>query len=553
MGTSLNELKTGREKLEIINQVLARISNVATALDNTRIEEIVGLKEQVNNFYNQILELKNLVVKNSELTQSNTDFTKNKRNEIEKISNEIKNTLNNIEEIYNNIIKSEKDISNGVNFVKDKYPELNEFNKNFEIIKIKLEEYYNIAVDFNAGLKKIEENKNLTKSYLDLSIELKQQILQELEHAQSIKEDLHSNIELVNKLVSNIVATKNEIISITNDFKNVKSEVQNIVNDAEATIKLKINTILFENQRLNQNMINLLKRCENLEDEIVGKYEDILKIEDLINSSTGIINDLREAVKQSEQISEDMRSFTAIINDFKTEISNLKADLESYGERLKGQLDLKLAQANSSVDAKISSIETLKNQIEAYVEANKNTVDTALANFIERSKIANEDLGRLAEVARTELANDKTAIESYLLELKQSMVNAMKKVSSDITDETSGILAQKNQIELIMAQGKSDLDTLINNFNSNYQNKLNEFNSNTNEKLASINSLSEESITNIQNKTDENISRLDTASEEKLTKFDEIIKDNLGEIYSHIFSIENVLMDKKIIKLTYKE
>ncbi|EPR4216883.1 hypothetical protein ACU518_000361 [Campylobacter coli] len=553
MGTSLNELKTGREKLEIINQVLARISNVATALDNTRIEEIVGLKEQVNNFYNQILELKNLVVKNSELTQSNTDFTKNKRNEIEKISNEIKNTLNNIEEIYNNIIKSEKDISNGVNFVKDKYPELNEFNKNFEIIKIKLEEYYNIAVDFNGGLKKIEENKNLTKSYLDLSIELKQQILQELEHAQSIKEDLHSNIELVNKLVSNIVATKNEIISITNNFKNVKSEVQNIVNDAEATIKLKINTILFENQRLNQNMINLLKRCENLEDEIVGKYEDILKIEDLINSSTGIINDLREAVKQSEQISEDMRSFTAIINDFKTEISNLKADLESYGERLKGQLDLKLAQANSSVDAKISSIETLKNQIEAYVEANKNTVDTALANFIERSKIANEDLGRLAEVARTELANDKTAIESYLLELKQSMVNAMKKVSSDITDETSGILAQKNQIELIMTQGKSDLDTLINNFNSNYQNKLNEFNSNTNEKLASINSLSEESITNIQNKTDENISRLDTASEEKLTKFDEIIKDNLGGIYSHIFSIENVLMDKKIIKLTYKE
>lgn len=553
MGTSLNELKTGREKLEIINQVLARISNVATALDNTRIEEIVGLKEQVNNFYNQTLNLKNLVVKNSELTQSNTDFTKNKRNEIEKISNEIKNTLNNIQEIYNNIIKSEKDISNGVNFVKDKYPELNEFNKNFEIIKIKLEEYYNIAVDFNAGLKKIEENKNLTKSYLDLSIELKQQILQELEHAQSIKEDLHSNIELVNKLVSNIVATKNEIISITNNFKNVKSEVQNIVNDAEATIKLKINTILFENQRLNQNMIDLLKRCENLEDEIVGKYEDILKIEDLINSSTGIINDLREAVKQSEQISEDMRSFTAIINDFKTEISNLKADLESYGERLKGQLDLKLAQANSSVDAKISSIETLKNQIEAYVEANKNTVDTALANFIERSKIANEDLGRLAEVARTELANDKTAIESYLLELKQSMVNAMKKVSSDITDETSGILAQKNQIELIITQGKSDLDTLINNFNSNYQNKLNEFNSNTNEKLASINSLSEESITNIQNKTDENISRLDTASEEKLAKIDEIIKDNLGGIYSHIFSIENVLMDKKIIKLTYKE
>ncbi|BEJ60547.1 hypothetical protein OLQ19_07350 [Campylobacter jejuni] len=108
MGTSLNELKTGREKLEIINQVLARISDVATALDNTRIEEIIGLKEQVNNFYTQTLELKNLVIENSELTQSNADFVKNKKDEIEKISNKINDTLNNIENIYNNIIESEK-------------------------------------------------------------------------------------------------------------------------------------------------------------------------------------------------------------------------------------------------------------------------------------------------------------------------------------------------------------------------------------------------------------------------------------------------------------
>nr|WP_251819742.1 hypothetical protein [Campylobacter jejuni] len=108
MGTSLNELKTGREKLEIINQVLARISDVATALDNTRIEEIIGLKEQVNNFYTQTLELKNLVIENSELTQSNADFVKNKKDEIEKISHKINDTLNNIEHIYNNIIESEK-------------------------------------------------------------------------------------------------------------------------------------------------------------------------------------------------------------------------------------------------------------------------------------------------------------------------------------------------------------------------------------------------------------------------------------------------------------
>lgn len=553
MGTSLNELKTGREKLEIINQVLARISDVATALDNTRIEEIIGLKEQVNNFYTQTLELKNLVIENSELTQSNADFVKNKKDEIEKISNKINDTLNNIENIYNNIIESEKNINNGVNIVKEKYPELNEFNENFEIIKIKLKEYYDIAVDFNAGLEKVEENKNLTKSYLDLSIELKEQILQELEHAQSIKDDLHSNIELVNKLVSNIIATKNEIISITNDFKNVKSEVQNIVNDAEATIKLKINTILFENQRLNQNMIDLLKRCEKLEDEIVGKYENVLEAIEIVNKADAMINDLNNAILASSEFANDLKSYTQIIKDFKIQIDNLKLDLQSYNDRLKGELDLKANEIDISIQAKLSDINLLKEQMQTLYENTKNTTDTALANFIERAKIANEDLGRLAEVARTELANDKTAIESYLLQLKQSIIDEMKKVSSDITDETSGILAQKNQIELIIAQGKSALDTLTNEFNSNYQNKFNEFNSNANEKLRAINSLSEESIANIQSKTDENIGKLDTASEEKLAKFDEIIKDNLGGIYSHIFSIENVLLDKKIIKLSYKE
>ncbi|HEF7995798.1 TPA: hypothetical protein ACHD73_000260 [Campylobacter jejuni] len=553
MGTSLNELKTGREKLEIINQVLARISDVATALDNTRIEEIIGLKEQVNNFYTQTLELKNLVIENSELTQSNADFVKNKKDEIEKISNKINDTLNNIENIYNNIIESEKNINNGVNIVKEKYPELNAFNKNFEIIKIKLEEYYDIAVDFNAGLEKVEENKNLTKSYLDLSIELKEQILQELEHAQSIKDDLHSNIELVNKLVSNIIATKNEIISITNDFKNVKSEVQDIVNDAEATIKLKINTILFENQRLNQNMINLLKRCEKLEDEIVGKYEDVLEAIEIVNKADETINDLNNAILASKEFANDLKSYTQIIKDFKIQIDNLKLDLQSYNDRLKGELDLKANEIDISIQAKLSDINLLKEQMQTLYENTKNTTDTALANFIERAKIANEDLGRLTEVAKTELANDKTAIESYLLELKQSIIDEMKKVSNDITDETSGILAQKNQIELIIAQGKLALDTLTNEFNSNYQNKLNEFNSNANEKLRAINSLSEESIANIQSKTDENIGKLNTASEEKLAKFDEIIKDNLGGIYSHIFSIENVLLDKKIIKLSYKE
>lgn len=582
MGTSLNELKTGREKLEIINQVLARISDVATALDNTRIEEIVGLKEQVNNFYNQTLELKNLVIKNSELTQSNTDFVKNKRNEIEKISNEINDTLNNIENIYNSIIESEKNINNGVNIVKEKYPELSEFNKNFEIIKIKLEKYYDIAVDFNAGLEKVEENKNLTKSYLDLSIELKEQILKELEHAQSIKDDLHSNIELANKLVSNIIATKNEIISITNDFKNVKSEVQNIVNDAEATIKLKINTILFENQRLNQNMIDLLKRCEKLEDEIVGKYENVLEVIEIVNKADEMINDLNNAILASKEFANDLKSYTQIIKDFKTQIDNLKLDLQSYNDRLKGELDLKANEIDISIQAKLSDINLLKEQMQTLYENTKNTTDTALANFIERAKIANEDLGKLLEVAKVELANDKALIEAYISEQKENIVKEMKKIASEITDETSGILAQKNQIEKIIIDAKALFENLIQSFKDLYQIKINDFNTNATQKLKTIFNEGEEALTKInnlvsekesvfngkveeiENVKDESLKQIANLKEqtktevlevakEKVQEFDELMQNNLGGIYAHIFNIEKLLLDKEIITLKNKE
>lgn len=133
------------------------------------------------------------------------------------------------------------------------------------------------------------------------------------------------------------------------------------------------------------------------------------------------------------------------------------------------------------------------------------------------------------------LLESYTALNNSFNQLLQKMEDLYSK-KEQITEETfNALIAKGNEIELIIAQGKSALDAL------------------NNEKLASIHSLSEESMTNIQNKTDENIGRLETLSEEKLAKLDEIIKDNLAGVYSHLFSLEKVLMDKKIIKLTYKE
>ncbi|MBZ7974588.1 hypothetical protein [Campylobacter molothri] len=591
--TSLNALKTGKEKLAIINQVLERISLVANALDNTRIEEIVGLKEQVNDFYNKILELKNIIVKQGNEISYNADFVENESSKIETISANIEKKSNEIKEIYSEINKIQNKINEILSSANEKYPKLLEFNQKFEAIQNELKNYYSVAQDFEAGLLDVEKNKNLVKEYLKLCINLKEQILEELEHAQDIKEDLHDSLNLVNNLVSNITATKNEIIAISNDFKNVKAEVCEIVCKAESSIKNKINTILFENQRLNQNMIEILKRCEKLEDEIVGKYEDIQKAINLINESKTMINDLNEAVETSREFANDMASYTQIVKDFKNQIDNLKVDLKSYNERLKSDLDLKSNEIKTNIDTKISQIELLKEQIQTLYENSKNTVDSALTNFLERAKIANEDLGRLLEVARVELANDKALIETYIQEQKENILKEMQKVADQITDETSGILAQKNAIEKTIIDAKVLLETLTQNFKTEFQEKTNDFNANATQKIKAvfdegeaaiqkINDYTKEkesvfdgkveaienattqgikdiensktqSVEEIENTSQQSIEAIEQKTQENTQIFEKLIQNNLGGIYSHLFSLEKVLIDKEIIKLSYKE
>ncbi|EAI1890742.1 hypothetical protein E1D80_08660, partial [Campylobacter jejuni] len=88
MGTSLNELKTGREKLEIINQVLARINSISEAIDNTRLDEVVGLKQACESLKNECLKFKNDIVdKNDDILSKYGDINKKYSNISEKYNN----------------------------------------------------------------------------------------------------------------------------------------------------------------------------------------------------------------------------------------------------------------------------------------------------------------------------------------------------------------------------------------------------------------------------------------------------------------------------------
>lgn len=100
MGTSLNELKTGREKLELINQVLARIDSISMALDNTRLDEIVGLKEDCKDI----------------------------RNECENLKNECLNFKNNISDKQEDILEKYNDICNKFAIIIEKYNDISNQN-----------------------------------------------------------------------------------------------------------------------------------------------------------------------------------------------------------------------------------------------------------------------------------------------------------------------------------------------------------------------------------------------------------------------------------------
>ncbi|GAA7171202.1 hypothetical protein HpCK101_09160 [Helicobacter pylori] len=52
---------------------------------------------------------------------------------------------------------------------------------------------------------------------------------------------------------------------------------------------------------------------------------------------------------------------------------------------------------------------------------------------------------------------------------------------------------------------------------------------------------------------DGKVEAIEQKAQENTQIFEKLMQNNLGAIYAHLFSIENVLMDKKIIKLTYKE
>ncbi|EAJ5683118.1 hypothetical protein BBZ05_04355 [Campylobacter lari] len=507
---SLAELKTGKEKLELINQILLRIDTIARALDNTRLDEIVGLKESVNSLHEQTLELK------QEVLTMYTSFSENKKDFDTKFSsvNEkfsiMQERFSFIEQAYNDFSSSKEELELIKGFIEENKPV-------FESLKDDLSKYESMKIDLEAIITEATNNTKLSKEYFELSSKIKDDILRELEHCKDLVQELNYSADELRGL-------KPELLQIKKEVNELSSQASKVVLDASEIIKNKINTIFFENQRLNQEMIDSVKKLEEIKYDVGIKYKEIIQAYNLLLETKESLEELKEVIALYKEFENDIKSYSELIKNFKEQIANLESDLENKAQGLHEALEAKGEQV-------ISSIETAKNEaivkfdeLVAKCEGYKIHFEQSYDRFNQRSLIANEDLGRLAEVAKKELGNDKLIYETELKALRDSTIEAMNDIYQKMCDDTTGIVSnieeRESNFREYIETSKALIDNLTQIFITTYQGYKNEFDVFVNNHLQNLHTQKEEYKQELDVKKEECKVELDAKKDECLEEID---------------------------------
>ncbi|MBT0822092.1 hypothetical protein KJQ64_04915 [Campylobacter lari] len=525
---SLAELKTGKEKLELINQILLRIDTIARALDNTRLDEIVGLKESVNSLHEQTLELK------QEVLTIYTSFSENKKDFDTKFSsvNEkfsiMQERFSFIEQAYNDFSSSKEELELIKGFIEENKPV-------FESLKDDLSKYESMKIDLEAIITEATNNTKLSKEYFELSSKIKDDILRELEHCKDLVQELNYSADELRGL-------KPELLQIKKEVNELSSQASKVVLDASEIIKNKINTIFFENQRLNQEMIDGVKKLEEIKYDVGIKYKEIIQAYNLLLETKESLEELKEVIALYKEFENDIKSYSELIKNFKEQIANLESDLENKAQGLHEDLEAKGEQV-------ISSIETAKNEaivkfdeLVAKCEGYKIHFEQSYDRFNQRALIANEDLGRLAEVAKKELGNDKLIYETELKALRDEILQEMNEVSDKVINDSTGVIAsideKANELKNFVDISRANIDNLINAFNANYNQKIQEFTSLNTNALSSIEEAKTSSLSDINTSKDESISSIETSKDNALSSIEEAKTQGIASIDEKLTQID---------------
>lgn len=520
MGTSLNELKTGREKLEIINQVLARINSISEAIDNTRLDEVVGLKQACESLKNECLKFKNDIVdKNDDILSKYDDINKKYSNISEKYNN-VNAKFDYIKEAYEDFSLNKQEIQNIKDFLENNTEE-------FENLKKDIQKYEEIKFNLDNYINEIKQNKDFVKEYFDLNTKIKDEILSELNHALEIVDSLHLNVDELKEI-------KPELISIKKEVKDLANEAKLVVSEASEIIKNKINTIFFENQRLNQEMIDSVKKLEEIKFDIGVKYKEIASAYELLLESKKNIEDLREVIALYKEFENDITSYSQIIKDFKSKIEKLERDLKSQSESIYSSLNDKQNEILKKLNEVKNEALVKFDELTAKCEGYKIHFEQSYDRFNQRALIANEDLGRLAEVAKKELGNDKLIYETELKVLAEETIKQMEEMLKGLSDERNEVTevfeTQKKEFTTLVDTSKVMIDNLNHIFNANYQAKKNEFSIIFNEKLHSLNENKQDFLNELVSAKENGLNKINETKEQSLNEIIQTKEQGLNEL-----------------------
>lgn len=509
MGTSLNELKTGREKLEIINNVLARIASISEAIDNTRLDEIIGLKQACEALKNECLKYKNDITnKNDDITGKYSEIH-SKYSKIIEHYNDIKTKFDFISEAYNDFSLNREEVTNIKNFLENNREE-------FENLRADIQKYEEMKFSLDGYIRDVEQGKDFVREYLELNLKIKDSILAELNHALEIVENLHLNVDELKEI-------RPELLNIKKEVRELASEAGNVVSEASMILKNKINTIFFENQRLNLEMIEGVKKLIEINNNVNEKHEFIVKAYDLLTESRQNLENLNEVIRLYKGFENDIASHAQIIQDFRNQIESLEQDLSTRADAICGTIDLKgeevlnlLGEFKNTASAELNNIIDRGEEIKA-------RIDRSSAEFDQRAELANADLGQYAEVARVELGKDKLVYETELRTLKDeilSILNGEKSLALNVLSD------KKQELLQLVNTSEATIRALSDAFEDSYQEKREQMSTFLQEGMHNFNQNKEQSLRELELKKSEN----DAAMQQVLEDFRRSKENSLSEL-----------------------
>ncbi|EHN6916652.1 hypothetical protein KJK76_001489, partial [Campylobacter jejuni] len=413
-------------------------------------------------------------------------------------------------------------------------------------MKKDIQKYEEIKFNLDNYINEIKQNKDFVKEYFDLNIKIKDEILSELNHALEIVDNLHLNVDELKEI-------KPELISIKKEVKDLANEAKLVVSEASEIIKNKINTIFFENQRLNQEMIESVKKLEEIKFDIGIKYKEIANAYELLLESKQNIEDLREVIALYKEFKNDITSYSQIIKDLKNQIENLEQDLISKSESIHASLDDKQNEILKNLNEVKNEVLVKFDELTAKCEGYKIHFEQSYDKFNQRALIANEDLGKLAELAKKELGNDKLIYETELKVLTEKTIKQMEETLKGLSDERNEVTEvfenQKKEFNTLVDTSKAMIDNLNDIFNANYQEKKNEFSLIFNEKLHSLSENTQDFLNELENTKEQGLNELKTKKDECISELDNQAKTyDIEEIKVSVSSL-NEKYDGKIQNL----